>query len=410
MNIISVKWIKPIAYALMMLALAVTATSCSENVLDEQSALKKVETKFSSVNVKGAKGIVYLTDNPESRGFRGPGYYIVYENGDYEPFRVCDQKGNAIKVDFNINKVGTTIFVRPRDYEQFCAALGRANGKTEEEAEMLGDIFSRGFVLNSKTGKLELWPLPYAPDDSWPEDESGNRYLVDSDDAQNLLIRKINCDKRSLETVPVMNLRDSGLRLTDYNFQVLKGYILLNIEDYADRRNKTLVVKPDGQTQKLQIANVVNDKIYTISADEATTFTPMFSVCRIENNMLIEEPVAALDGYYENFRKMAYNPVRKTVIVGNYEYDGNKLTYLESLSGCSEYLSQAMVISGVNAWFIGGRNYIGRVDMSDYSMRRSFSPKIWVLLNTSITFSEYAVNTSKSGAMMVLRKKKLITT
>lgn len=92
MNIISVKWIKPIAYALMMLALAVTATSCSENVLDEQSALKKVETKFSSVNVKGAKGIVYLTDNPESRGFRGPGYYIVYENGDYEPFRVCDQK------------------------------------------------------------------------------------------------------------------------------------------------------------------------------------------------------------------------------------------------------------------------------------------------------------------------------
>lgn len=174
------------------------------------------------------------------------------------------KKGNAIKVDFNINKVGTTIFVRPRDYEQFCAALGRANGKTEEEAEMLGDIFSRGFVLNSKTGKLELWPLPYAPDDSWPEDESGNRYLVDSDDAQNLLIRKINCDKRSLETVPVMNLRDSGLRLTDYNFQVLKGYILLNIEDYADRRNKTLVVKPDGQTRNCRLQTLSTTR-YTLS-------------------------------------------------------------------------------------------------------------------------------------------------
>lgn len=79
---------------------------------------------------------------------------------------------------------------------------------------------------------------------------------------------------------------------------------------------------------------------------------------------------------------MAYNPVRKTVIVGNYEYDGNKLTYLESLSGCSEYLSQAMVISGVNAWFIGGRNYIGRVDMSDYSMRE-------VILSKDMGFVEY---------------------
>lgn len=132
--------------------------SCSSPV-DEYTAITKFDTTLAESNAKGAKSVVYLTSDP-SRGFSGEGYYVVYEDDSIEPLSIMNSNGKSQKIKlYSVDQIGDVLFIYP-DWEDCCAAIGRANGKTEEEALLLSRLF-RQILVDMKSGKVYHLPLEY---------------------------------------------------------------------------------------------------------------------------------------------------------------------------------------------------------------------------------------------------------
>lgn len=374
------------AVAVISVIVSSLLISCSEE-LDEESAATKVEETLSSVNksISSAKGIVYLLSGPDGRANKGEGYYLQFDNGNLEKLQIQNRKGKAVDIDFSISKVGKLLFVKPTDWEQFCKALGHGSGKTEEEANILERLYFNSYIMDRKTGKLSVWPNDVIPCESaYPGaygdvvDENGDIYCLRAD-SQNgeKIFYKIDGSSYNVTTIYLPDeLKHLGDIECTMEYMSDGRWVFHSLNHQFGEHVYTIVLHPDGELQYLPESTLVDGELYTIGPRKSIEGTydieiSVLSRWKLKGARLVEEELAELDEIYLNLFPLVTNPLRKTLIFGGYEFDGQSVRPLEGL--CSYLLFDARIIEGMDAWFVLEEHCIRRVNMSDYSSKEIFS-------------------------------------
>ena len=288
-----------------LLLLVACISSCSSEDTPEQ-ATDKVEKTFSRTNIQGAKSICYVSGLVQSRGFEGDGYYVVYPNGEMEPFCIYGADGKKHKIEiYSIENVGSLLFVHS-NWEDCCDAIGKGSGKTEAEAHLYGNLF-RQFIVNQNTGKVYMLPLELPGwglnSDGAAVDSKGNVYAHCDDN----LIAKVNISDMTIQTIACS---------TSGKLSFISDDFLLN---YLDGYKSEVIVISTGEIQSLpeflEHPFVYDDKTYFLNSK-----LPYFDFNAIvgllpDGNELSFMPIGKVDrerGYGTN---AINNPLRKTVVV-----------------------------------------------------------------------------------------------
>lgn len=311
--------------------MAFFTVSCDESLSNEEADQKAKET-FVSANTENAVGIQYLNSDPASRGFKGEGYYVVFQDGSIEPFGIRNSKGKMQKIGIHdLHSHGSVLFIHP-DWEDCCDAIGRGNGKTTEEANYLSILF-RQFVIDTKTGKVYTLPTDnynmfYA--DKTILGDDGNIYGCD-----NMTVLMLDTRNFTLNNIPTsvggkVAYLDNGVLLvgSDNQFEVI----------FPNRQHKVVY----------ENIRIFGDIIIGVTEGNLSIF-------KIDGNDVSK---TILGDHF--LGELIYNPIKKTVIcaqLGNhdydtliglgleyYQYDGNELTPIDFSDDLWQFLSTSQDI------------------------------------------------------------------
>lgn len=351
-------------FLLALSAVMLTCLSSCDNEPDLEDIPSAVESTITRTNIKGAKSISYMSSS-NSRGYSGPGYYVIFDDGSVEPFGIYNSDGKLQKIEIsNIKSVGRVLLIRPNYYD-CCKAIGKENGKTSEEADLLEKIF-RQLIVDKTTGKIYTLPTDCRDmllGSGYSIDKQGNIYTIYGDMAGEKLA-KLNTSDFTLSITPIIGLA-TNVKLAE-NDNIFYWY-------YMDENAQGVgVILNTGEMHYFNDAagNVqfLNNECYTLNNGRLSKIVFNNGIPALETVQSTED---------QNWQTFLYNPVRKSLLLYNYYLEFNCFDYTpDNLTKVDipDYMEMRLLCNSIERnghWYIidtfyDNNQYFYSLDMNTY--------------------------------------------